>query len=757
MRTFLNSRGVIIAAIVYALAAGALWLVPLFNVLHVESSAVIAGISFFVAGLCSIRLFKSHLPFLPVLSGQLLLLLVPWFFLTLSILWQPNCSYGQGLLFYLIFTVPTVCLSVAFAYLVAASKITRKKTLFIVVGLGVALGGVIFDLGFHSQFFTYSHVFGGVLGPIYDEELFIRGGLLAFRGRTLLLALLCWMCAESMLSGVRVDLRMKKGIFSAGIFIVTSLIILSFIFSAALRINTPAWFIKEHLGGHVATDHFDLYFDESSMDSSAVAQLVDEHEYRYQFIHQKLGIDVTQRIQSFIYPDAETKDWLTGSRNTSVAPVWLAEPQMHMLIEVFDRVFPHELGHVFSREFGLPIINASLSVGLVEGLAESLEPAGGRPSAHEQVLTAVSLATPATESVDLVKGIGLASRLSPLGFWTGRGAVSYTTMGSFVDFLAETYGYERFMQAYARSNFEDVFGKSVEELEAEWADHLMGLSHVDRSAHAYVTRRFSIPSLFEKRCPHYIPQHERDFRAGATVLAEGDTLGALTLFEKSLDEVPTFEAALSAWAAIKTAGGAPEEVISTMRATYINPADSLRPQASAGIWVQYGDALALRGDSSAAYAAFDSALVRLPLYAYQQRGLVALRRALAGAWEVQKLNRSSRSTDDKIDGLNLLEDASPYVPLLQAILLAIDGTHAEALVYLDQYTQIADSSDDEAINLFSRILHMQLQYGLGQLDAALEEARLLEHHFLSLGAFNSAKQYADFANKMSYIISQRVD
>ncbi|MEM8488735.1 MAG: hypothetical protein AAF564_24525, partial [Bacteroidota bacterium] len=135
-------------AIIYVVIGVLLWLLPLLQILHAESSAVIAFSSFFVAGLAALFRFNRYGltqqrfaqsgsrrqrgggprqglftrgkagPFSQTLFIQLALLLIPWLMLTTSLLWQENCSYGQGLLFYLLFTLPAVCLAVSAAYLV---------------------------------------------------------------------------------------------------------------------------------------------------------------------------------------------------------------------------------------------------------------------------------------------------------------------------------------------------------------------------------------------------------------------------------------------------------------------------------------------------------------------------------------------------------------------------------------------------------------------------------------------------------------
>ncbi len=751
MPLFNTRHSLLMPLCIYALVCIVLWMVPLFNLLHVESSAVIAGVSFFVAGLCAIKEFRQKTGLSQAIFLHLLLLFTPWCLLTLSLFWQDNCGYWQGLLFFLIFTVPSVLLAVSFAYFIHAGRYKWKKTIFVGGGLFMAIGGVVYDLGFHSQFFTYNHVFGGIVGPIYDEELSIRSGLLFFRLRSVLLALWFGMLGR--------QLQMRRTLQQRFSFAIVGLLIaLSYVFAAQLRINTPAWFIKNQLGGYISTEHFDIYYDEASTDSLLKTQLVDEHEFRYHFIKQKLGIDVNQKIQSFIYPDTRKKDWLTGSKNTSVAPVWLSQPQMHILGEFFEYVFPHELAHVFSREFGLPILNASLSVGLVEGLAVALEPADGRPSPHEQVLTAVALLSAPGRELDIESSIGLADRLTPLGFWTGRGAVSYTTMGSFVNFLADSYGYEKVMQVYARSNFEEVFGKSISDLVSAWETHLLQAKSVDRSSHAYVTRRFAIPSLFEKACPHYLPAYEKNFRKGEVELASGDTLSAMKHFELSLEEEPAFEKALNAWTIIKLINGEYESVINSIEAFFVTGTEDNKHPSTALIWMRYGNALGYADRPDEATAAYDSAQIRLPQYAHQQKGFIELRKSLVYRDEVQEILGSGDIVAQKVSALDGIFDSGFEVKMLQAVLLMVNEQYSASLEYLNDAEAWAGQESPILINPGLKRLHKILQatmnYYVGNLDLALQQARDIQGQFEAIGAFNSAMQFADFADRMGYIVQQ---
>ena len=416
-------RGVVV---VYTVLGLVLWAVPLLNILHVESAAVVAGAAFFVAGTSALRWRAEGGRGGVVLRGQLAALGVPWALLTMTLLWTPNCGYMQGLLFFALFPVVSVVLAVGLAR--ALVGLRHARAAFWGLGLAVLLLTPLYDLGLHPQFYVYNHVFGGVLGPIYDEELALRPGLFFFRGLTL-----CWAGVLYAVGSWRRDGAVRAlvpGVVCA-VFLAAG-----YRYAAPLGINTPEGYLAGALGGVYHTAHFDLYYDPATLDADAVARLGEDHEYRYAQLARRLEVTVPGRIASYLYPDPGTKARLTGAHRTNVAPVWLRRPQVHVLMEAYEQVFPHELAHVFSRAFGLPVLRASLSVGLVEGLAVALEPPDGLPSPHDQV-AAVLKEPPGAPAA------ALAERLSPLGFWTGRSAVSYTTMGSFVRYLLDAYGAER--------------------------------------------------------------------------------------------------------------------------------------------------------------------------------------------------------------------------------------------------------------------------------------------------------------------------
>ena len=174
--------------VAYLVVGAALYANRLFSVLHAESSAVVAFFAFLFSGLHLLSYARYELPGVRLLGAHLAMLAIPWVLLTLSLFWVPNCAYLTGLVLYLVFTIPSVVLALGVGVVVHAFVPRFRRTLYVVIAILLALIGTVYDLALHPQFYVLNHVYGGVLGPIYEEALYVRPGLFAFRALTILWA-----------------------------------------------------------------------------------------------------------------------------------------------------------------------------------------------------------------------------------------------------------------------------------------------------------------------------------------------------------------------------------------------------------------------------------------------------------------------------------------------------------------------------------------------------------------------------------------
>lgn len=640
--------------------------VPLLNVLQPESAAAVALGAFFISGLGAVRAFgRTSRSVWHVMGRQEAALAVPLGILLLAQLWAPNCTLGQGLLFYALFPGVTVVFAVSVAYLLQGLPVSGPGLILCGLGFLLAVGGPVYDLGLYPQFYTYNHVFGGILGPIYDEQLAVRRGLFAFRGLTLLWA------AVAVLLGHRVRGRGPRwGIPACALAIGTV-----YLFSAPLGLNTTATSLQQNLGGHTRTAHFDIYYASAEVDSAEAADLAMAHEMRYDWVRRQMGSDpgAQQRIQSYIYPNTDVKGRLTGARTTSVTPVWLTTPQVHLLRNRVSRSLGHELGHVVSRPYGLPGIRASWAPGLVEGWAVALEPPSPAPSPDALVLTAAHADT--TTSLG-GEAEAVVQRLSPWGFWTGRGAVSYATMGSFVRYLLDEYGPDRLQQVYAWGNFEAVYGHSLQILAEEWATHLRRAPVVSRDAYDAVARRFTRPSLFERDCPHYIPPAQRHYQAAQRAARRRDTTEMVRRLKEALDEKPRYAAAHEALARYRLAQGQARAVRHQL--------DTLSSETrTVSLQVARADATVLLGVSETARTLYADARARTPGYKHDLRARLTLRDATADRPTVVRVLTSGDSAAVQAERLSEMGSQDASVRGWQAIRRMDARQYRRALTVLE--------------------------------------------------------------------------
>lgn len=728
----------------YALLCLTMWTVPLLSIIHVESSAVVATAAFFVAGLSTFALLRTGVRLGRILVLQEVALLVPWLLLTVSMLWQPNCDYARGLLFFLIFPPVTVVFAVSTARLLQGLPIRRKRTWLVAVGLLLIVLPPLYDVGIHPQFYTYNHVFGGFLGPIYDEQLSVRPGLFAFRALTLLWSALFLLVASWLEGGGRSSrLRVTAAT-------VAMCVAATYLWAPSLGIITTYERIEDVLGGVERTRHFEIYYDPAHTTDEALRRLIDAHEYRYAELQEMLDVEVDGPIRSYVYPSADVKAHLIGARYTNVAPVWLSEPQTHVLAANFEEAFPHELVHVFSREFGLPVIRASVSLGLLEGLAVALQPPNGRPGPHEQVSAALlggHLPTTSGETVeDLVDVV--SSHLSPLGFWTGRGAVSYTTMGSFVRYLIDAYGPEPFIRAYPTAAFRQNYGKAPAALAEEWTRHVLSLDAVGRSTADLVAARFAVPSLFEKDCPHFTPPYRRRLIDAQRELARGDSAAAYRLASEAVTLEGDYVPALDLWSRLALLRSEAEQVVARL--------DDLDTGRSAvPLLVRRGDALALLGRGEEARRSYERARELLPSFAHETNALVQLRHVLADDRQAVSIliGASDPELETRLD--------EPANRLAVGLAMARNGRYEQAI---DLMRTISVSSISAVATHFGgelarrRLFWLaEFSYERGHLTDAAAYAESAESAYRAVGAFSEADVLHDFRTKIIWLATEETE
>lgn len=497
------------AALAYGLL---LSFIPLLRELHFLSAGLTALLGAFAAAWYagSAGQFKPRpASGLASLLRLMLLSLLPVIPLFIAALWR-GCFTLEGLSFWLLLPPP----SVMFGFAVGRyfSFYTTRPALFsISLLLTIALGGLLFELLSYPQVYFHNHVWGYWPGPIYDEQVALTPAVLYFRLITLSWAGLFWLLPSVRLGRVKQASKSSQ----SGTRLISILLLLSLMLSysnlSQNGIISPPEYLQARLGGQTES-RFALIYHDASLNESGRRRLSKKHDFHIREIARRLDLNPEElpRIHSYIYRHQWQKKRLTGAGNTVYVPVWQSQPQLHVQQNAVDAVLRHELVHVIAREFGMPVLNASPNIALIEGLAVALESPRNTQATIHQIIAAQPELPPASRMRRL---------MSPTGFYALSGTLSYTLAGSFVDWLLHEYPVGKFKAAYRSGRVQAGYEEDFESLIAGWHEFLRDVQ-VDDSQLAVSSRVFSAPGIAEKSCVFHISAEQRVMETARQLVAE---------------------------------------------------------------------------------------------------------------------------------------------------------------------------------------------------------------------------------------------
>jgi hypothetical protein len=224
-----------------------------------------------------------------------------------------------------------------------------------------------------------------------------------------------------------------------------------------------------------STKHFDIYYFKGSTAAKEIDKIVEQKDNGFQEICRFLGKDSDLRIRLVLFEDGQTKHAETGHQGRGWA-------YGSTIVEVYneqEQLDPyHETTHVLMRPFGIPpaLFNEGFAVYMSERLgAHALDDlSGGRATIFERVRELKSK----EEWIELEELIAYNEIGSP----ESRPPVAYAEAASFVKFLIDEYGKDKFLQAYKKLKNSDnkivhwtnkralqkIYGKQFSELQREW-------------------------------------------------------------------------------------------------------------------------------------------------------------------------------------------------------------------------------------------------------------------------------------------------
>ncbi len=545
------SRPPLLAALSYFLISLLCTQVPLLNYLGYEFSAVIALLASFTSGLLTISAVKRAVhddqnpefplqqytlaSFKKALLLNLMLLLVPLTVMSANAVFVKNCSLLEGFGFFTLLPVVSVIFSSSLGFFCAVHY-RRAKMMFILFVFATFVEVVAVGY-FTPAIFSYNFFYGYFPGLTYDEALGIRWSLILFRLLTLILAAaLVWMAQLVLDSTERSATAWEKGTTLLGVMVqgrnvfitgaLATLIVVVWWFRGELGFDSSSRYIQHTLGRLYTSPHVRIYYSSESYTDDEIRWVAAEHEFRLKQISTELHLPFAGSVESYIYPSAEVKQRLIGAGTTNIAKPWSG--QIHITQQALDATLKHELVHVLAAPFGLPIIKASLSTGVVEGLAMAIEWDWGNRTLHQYAAAMKRFGV----------GPDISAIMSFTGFAAHASSISYVLAGSFCRFLMDTYGIRRLMLLYRSNDYQKIYEKSLQELIKEWRGFLQSVPVGDEDRDA-VDVLFRRPPIFQKVCARVIAG--RNKRA-AQAFTQRDYRAASALYRESFDEGRGYEA-----------------------------------------------------------------------------------------------------------------------------------------------------------------------------------------------------------------------
>jgi hypothetical protein len=230
------------------------------------------------------------------------------------------------------------------------------------------------------------------------------------------------------------------------------------------------------------TKHFDIHYAPGSPAAKEIRGIAAERDKGLEAIAGFLGVPPGTRIRIVFFEDQKTKAWETGHRGAG----WAYD---HTIVEVFnenERLDPfHEVCHILADAVGDP--PALFSEGLAVYMSEKLgTPAlkslgGGMLTIDERVRQLKSR----NEWIP----IGRLLEFTEIGSDESQPSIAYAEAASFVKFLIDEFGREKFLDAYRllkspgspavlEANVKilrDIYGGSIAGHELAWERKVLSL------------------------------------------------------------------------------------------------------------------------------------------------------------------------------------------------------------------------------------------------------------------------------------------
>lgn len=367
---------------------------------------------------------------------------------------------------------------------------------------------ILGDLYFRPSLFFFHPAFGYFPGPLYDEWIPILPKVISFR---------LWTLGFSI--GLLLLSRNKTRRHAIALLLP---LLVVFLFRSHFGWSFSHKDIRNKLGNELTIYPMTLYYSNRSFSTEQKARrYLRSLSYYLHEITTELDLDIRsiEPMAIYVYPDANIKQFLTGTRYTAVGhPL---QRSVHIVKEpVYQSLLPHELTHIVSAAFGPKPFNINFNVTILEGLATAIEGKQGSLSVHEWARAMIHFKTLPN----------LKHLLGSTAFFSEAPKKAYLASGSFCKWLLDTKGASLFKEYYQTNNFEKVYHETMAGMIDKWIQFLKlrPLTNLQlRSAETSLKQK----PVFSRSCPHDVADMYQHFlRCDDQKLCQSEALAKAYIF-----------------------------------------------------------------------------------------------------------------------------------------------------------------------------------------------------------------------------------
>lgn len=472
-----------------------LLLLPLTSIPSYESATAINIFILFFYILLTYKLQQIYLEdefFETSISTSLIIFFIPLILLTISGFYKGFCPGYDGYLFYFLLNAPLLFLLSSINLIFRKLKLGAfKSTIFIVIIIAISIILNLYDLLSQPTVKFYSMLLGYFSGPIYDEDIYPDRLLLMYKLLSILISISIW-------------LLLFKSSFIKKLILILLIPLFLFTVNTISNLELNREKIKAVLGSVYKTEHFDIIYPPDQNWSNDIETIAKLHEYYYTQLKERLNLKTDIRISSFIFRNEDEKKELTGAGRTQIAKPWLKEIYLTP-ISVTDSKLCHEISHILVGQ----LLDSPLNLygkfrglipnmAVIEGISVALEPETNILGLHEKAAILLK-----KNKLPSFKHLFNISK-----FYSISGSISYSTSGSFIKFLIDKYGIEKFKKILQYSEFDVVYNKSISEIENEYRDFLSKIE-ISPQKDYWASVVYNSKGLIDKRCPHELANLKR--------------------------------------------------------------------------------------------------------------------------------------------------------------------------------------------------------------------------------------------------------